>query len=171
MDRAAQECVAEHPDGMTLEEIGEAMHITRERVRQIEAKALTKLRTLEGDGVIFAEGFAISIPDCRGCNAPFIRMKGDDRYCELCDEERKIKREERLAEERRRSLARNKPREVRPTQLGSAKVLENPPLRDPPNDTSRGTPLGPIAGEVRVEQRVQTIEVEDSASVHDQKSS
>ncbi|WP_239984923.1 sigma-70 family RNA polymerase sigma factor [Sporolactobacillus pectinivorans] len=34
----------DHPEMMTLEEIGKMFHLTRERIRQIEAKALGKLR-------------------------------------------------------------------------------------------------------------------------------
>ncbi len=43
-DRGAQQFVAEHPDGGTLEELGEYFGVTRERARQIEADALRKFR-------------------------------------------------------------------------------------------------------------------------------
>lgn len=36
--------VAENPNGMTLDEIGQVLGVTRERVRQIEFSALRKLR-------------------------------------------------------------------------------------------------------------------------------
>jgi hypothetical protein len=36
--------VEEHPDGMTLEQIGERLKLTREAVRKIEAAVLAKLR-------------------------------------------------------------------------------------------------------------------------------
>jgi RNA polymerase sigma factor (sigma-70 family) len=34
----------DHGEPQTLEEIGEQFHLTRERIRQIEAKAMSKLR-------------------------------------------------------------------------------------------------------------------------------
>lgn len=38
--------------GMTLEECGEVMGVTRERIRQVEKKALAKLRAaLEAEGL------------------------------------------------------------------------------------------------------------------------
>lgn len=43
-DREAQELVAAHPTGLTLEEVGAHFGVTRERIRQIEAQALRKLR-------------------------------------------------------------------------------------------------------------------------------
>lgn len=44
LDREAQRLVREHPQGMTLDEVGVALGITRERVRQIEHRAVEKLR-------------------------------------------------------------------------------------------------------------------------------
>lgn len=43
-DPWAQYAVESHPEGMLLEEIGELMGLTRERVRQIEEAALRKLK-------------------------------------------------------------------------------------------------------------------------------
>lgn len=43
-DLACQRFVAKHPDGATLDEVGEMLGVTRERVRQIEAKALAHFR-------------------------------------------------------------------------------------------------------------------------------
>lgn len=41
-DAECQRFVADHPDGAPLEEIGEAMGLTRERIRQIEEVALRR---------------------------------------------------------------------------------------------------------------------------------
>jgi DNA-directed RNA polymerase sigma subunit (sigma70/sigma32) len=43
-DFAARVFVAMHPDGATLEQVGAVLDVTRERIRQIEAAALRKLR-------------------------------------------------------------------------------------------------------------------------------
>ncbi len=43
-DEVAQKLVRDNPHGMTLDEVGIAFGITRERVRQIEQRAIQKLR-------------------------------------------------------------------------------------------------------------------------------
>lgn len=80
----AMQVVADHPEGMTLEQIGAKMGITRERVRQIEASALEKLRAGLGSLVIACSNGAIAIPDCGRCGRPFVRRGGRDTRCEEC---------------------------------------------------------------------------------------
>jgi DNA-directed RNA polymerase sigma subunit (sigma70/sigma32) len=43
-DLVARVFVAMHPNGATLEEVGAMFDVTRERIRQIEAKAIRKLQ-------------------------------------------------------------------------------------------------------------------------------
>jgi len=52
-DEAAQRFVHDNPDGATLEEVAAALGVSRERVRQIEARAIRKLR-----GVVSPEQLA-----------------------------------------------------------------------------------------------------------------
>lgn len=87
--------VNEHPNGMTLEEIGRHMGITRERVRQVEATALRKLKECSGDEVINVGRFAVAIPDCERCDQPYIRRNGRDRRCDLCEAKRRKNRRSR----------------------------------------------------------------------------
>ena len=42
-DLVCQKLVRDNPDGMTLEQVGQVLGLTRERVRQIEEQALRKL--------------------------------------------------------------------------------------------------------------------------------
>lgn len=44
LDEAVKRFVDEHPSGATLEEVGVAFGVSRERIRQIESVALAKLR-------------------------------------------------------------------------------------------------------------------------------
>jgi hypothetical protein len=80
----AMQAVASHPEGMTLEQIGQHMGITRERVRQIEAGALRKLKNADGFAVLICGDTSLAIPDCERCGQPFVRKTGRDRRCEDC---------------------------------------------------------------------------------------
>ena len=64
----------------TLEEVGQAFGLTRERIRQLEAKALDKLRQPSRSGPlrVFAEGSAESNPDASARVCPGV-VSGDDR--------------------------------------------------------------------------------------------
>lgn len=82
--REAQKIVRENPDGMTLEEVGAKLGVTRERVRQIEAAALKKLRDgIESFDTATVSGLTVAIVDCERCNLPFIR-RGRLKVCETC---------------------------------------------------------------------------------------
>lgn len=77
---------------MTLEEIGAKMNITRERVRQIENSALRKLRENVGNDVVWSGRLTVAVPDCRRCQEPFVRRKGRQDLCEICESKRRRKR-------------------------------------------------------------------------------
>lgn len=80
----ARRIVAENPDGMTLEEVGKVLGVTRERVRQIEAAALEKLRT--GTGLaeaVTVDDRTVALVPCRDCDAWFAR-RGRQKVCDDC---------------------------------------------------------------------------------------
>lgn len=92
----ARRIVAENPDGMTLEEVGAHLGITRERVRQIEAAALQKLREgAEGYDTATIRGMTVAICDCERCGEPYIR-RGRLKLCELCSTPRTEKPQLRM---------------------------------------------------------------------------
>jgi hypothetical protein len=83
--------VRDNPDGMTLEEIGEILGVTRERVRQIELVALEKLRrgreagagdSVEMKGRLATYGFALV--ECESCAGFFLR-DGATTLCPDCE--------------------------------------------------------------------------------------
>lgn len=85
-DSDVQEIIKKHPDGMTLEQVGEVIGVTRERVRQIEVIALHKIKTGEGAGqVIEVDGEPFAVAFCEDCGQPFPR-RGRKKLCPDCDE-------------------------------------------------------------------------------------
>ena len=93
-----QKIVDEHPDGMTLEEVGRVLGVTRERVRQIEVVALRKLKKGDGDyEPVVVDGITIAVGECLVCGQPFPRQ-GRAKQCEAC-----IKPQDRIKRPRRRN--------------------------------------------------------------------
>lgn len=89
----AMKIVRENPDGMTLEEIGEILGVTRERIRQIELIALDKLRRGREAGaceVVEMKGrlttYAFALVECEACGEFFIR-DGAATLCPACEPE------------------------------------------------------------------------------------
>lgn len=85
--------VRDHPDGMTLEEIGEILGVTRERIRQIELIALDKLRRGREAGageVVEMKGrlatYAFALVECESCGELFLR-DGAATLCPVCEPE------------------------------------------------------------------------------------
>lgn len=55
-DFVAQVFVTMYPNGATLESVGAVFGVTRERIRQIEAKAIRKLKhTCDAEGINFLD--------------------------------------------------------------------------------------------------------------------
>lgn len=78
----AREVVSANPDGMTLEQVGNVLGITRERVRQIEAIALEKLRTgLDTAETVNMDGHTIAMSQCEEC-FEFFPREGRRKYCD-----------------------------------------------------------------------------------------
>lgn len=78
----AREIVAKHPDGMTLEQVGNVLGVTRERVRQIEAIALGKLRTgLDAAETVDSGEHTVAMTQCEECFEFFPRV-GRRKFCD-----------------------------------------------------------------------------------------
>ena len=89
-DALARQLVAEEPDGMTLDAIGEHLDLTRERVRQIEQDALRKLRRPElGNDVVELDGWSFAVLECPDCLSPFVRLNGRQELCAGCSSRRR----------------------------------------------------------------------------------
>lgn len=85
-DVQVQDIIKRHPDGMTLEQVGSELGITRERVRQIEVVAMQKLFSGEGAGeVIEVDDQCFAVVYCERCGQPYPR-RGRKKYCPDCDE-------------------------------------------------------------------------------------
>lgn len=108
----ARRLVRENPDGMTLEEIGSVMGITRERVRQIEHAAIEKLKEAKAGAALEGERpVPDPLPRCEECAKRFVREFGRQTCCSSCivDHPNRSRSQQRylLIESRRRRRFRN----------------------------------------------------------------
>lgn len=115
-DFVVQDIVKKHPDGMTLEQVGSALGITRERVRQIEVAALHKMKTGDGAGeYIEVDGYTFAIVYCEKCNEPFPR-RGRKRFCPDC-------------EDSSLTMIRIEPEFYQPSQIAARRVVDISKIR------------------------------------------
>jgi hypothetical protein len=77
--------VRANPDGMTLEDVGHVLGVTRERVRQIEVRAFLKLRDSLGFSEFSVGGIAYELTECESCSLLF--LKGGRDGPDLCSVE------------------------------------------------------------------------------------
>jgi hypothetical protein len=81
-----QKVIKQNPDGMTFEQIGKVMGITRERARQIGAEAVNKLKSGEGlYKTVDIDGCTLALVECEWCGEYFPR-NGRSTMCGNCEE-------------------------------------------------------------------------------------
>lgn len=144
-DAVAQKLTREHVDGMTLEDVGAHMGLTRERVRQIEVQAIRKLSRAEGNGMVELDGYRFAVLECADCSAEFVRLSGRQEFCETCSAEKRrtaTKGRERVHawhptardDSKRRRLTR-----LRLAESRGLEVVSSEPQQVTPIETCAGT--------------------------------
>lgn len=73
-----------NPDGMTLEQVGEVLGVTRERVRQIEVQAFAKLRDSIGFDEFVIQEIIYELQECTTCSILFLKDGSGVEECATC---------------------------------------------------------------------------------------
>ncbi len=73
-----------NPDGMTLEQVGEVLGVTRERVRQIEVQAFAKLRDSIGFDEFVIQEIIYELQECTTCSILFLKDGSGVEECTSC---------------------------------------------------------------------------------------
>lgn len=126
----ARTIVADNPDGLTLEEVGKYLGVTRERVRQIEHQALQKLENQRGLAeTVTLDGVTCAVQICERCDQWFPRQ-GRAKICKECVEPKP--RPKPKARAPRRSTRRTSLPTPPPRAAVATVSLKKPPVPDPP---------------------------------------
>lgn len=80
----ARAIVRENPDGMTLEEVGKVLGVTRERVRQIEVNALAKVADLLPFDSFVIASIEYELQECPTCSTVFLKDGSGLEQCSKC---------------------------------------------------------------------------------------